>query len=220
MSIGDSLTFRVLHQGQPLAGAKLAAGYQGPTGHKYPVWLTTDAAGRATVKFDRAGAWYVRTLHMIPTVNDAESDWESAFSTVTFEVRGSMAPSEADAIRAVLTAQAEAWNRGDVEGYMQGHWKSDQLLFVGASGVVRGWQATLERYRTRYPGREAMGTLAFSDLEITSLASDAALVLGRWQLERTRDGKPDRPGGVFTLTLRKFPDGWRIIADHTSSFAN
>jgi hypothetical protein len=85
--VGNTLTFRVLFQGQPLAGAKLAAGYEGPTGHKYPFWLTTGADGRATVKFDRAGAWYVRTLHMVATVNDAESDWESAFSTVTFEVR-------------------------------------------------------------------------------------------------------------------------------------
>jgi hypothetical protein len=85
--LNGSLTFRVLFQGKPLAGAKLAAGYEGPTGHHYPIWLTTDVQGRATVKFDRVGAWYVRTLHMIPTANDAESDWESAFSTVTFEVR-------------------------------------------------------------------------------------------------------------------------------------
>jgi beta-aspartyl-peptidase (threonine type) len=121
------------------------------------------------------------------------------------------------AITAVLTAQAEAWNRGDLEAYMKGYWKSEKLLFVSASGVTRGWQATLERYRQRYPNHAAMGKLVFSDLEITLLGRDAALVLGRWQLQRKREGKAETLGGHFTLTLRRFPeDGWRIIADHTS----
>jgi beta-aspartyl-peptidase (threonine type) len=121
------------------------------------------------------------------------------------------------AITAVITAQAEAWNHGNVQGYMQGYWKSEKLLFVSASGVTRGWQATLERYRQRYPDRAAMGKLVFSDLEITLLGRDAALVLGRWQLQRKREGKAETLGGHFTLTLRRFPEeGWRIIADHTS----
>jgi beta-aspartyl-peptidase (threonine type) len=125
------------------------------------------------------------------------------------------------AITAVLTAQADAWNRSDVESYMAGYWKSEKLLFVSSSGVTRGWQATLERYRQRYPNPAAMGKLVFSELEITMLGSDAALVLGRWQLRRERDSKPEMLGGHFTLTLRKFPkEGWRIIADHTSQAQN
>ncbi|HEY4580254.1 MAG TPA: DUF4440 domain-containing protein, partial [Candidatus Acidoferrales bacterium] len=96
-----------------------------------------------------------------------------------------------------------------------GYWKSEQTAFVGASGVFRGWRALRERYRRSYPDRAAMGKLAFSDLEITVLAPDAVLVLGRWQLERASD----HPGGLFTLVARKFPEGWRIVHDHTSSFA-
>ncbi len=115
-------------------------------------------------------------------------------------------------IRAVLEEQAEAWNRGDVESFMKGYWRSEQLVFAGSGGVNRGWQAVLERYKKNYPNRKAMGKLTFSDLEITLLGKDAAVVLGRWQLEREKD----RPGGVFTLVLRKFSDGWRIIHDHTS----
>src|SRR5713226_3442142 len=84
-------------------------------------------------------------------------------------------------IRALLAAQAEAWNRGDIDGFMEGYWKSDQTTFSGSSGVFRGWVALLERYRRNYPDRAAMGRLTFSDLEITMLSRGAALVLGRWQ---------------------------------------
>lgn len=115
-------------------------------------------------------------------------------------------------IRALLDAQAAAWNRGDIQGFMEGYWKSPQTAFVGSNGVVRGWQAVLDRYRRTYPDRRAMGTLTFSGIEVTLLSPDSALILGHWQLERERD----RPGGVFTLVARKFPDGWRIIHDHTS----
>lgn len=116
-------------------------------------------------------------------------------------------------VRAVLTEQAEAWNRGDIDGFMQKYWKSEKLAFVGSSGIIRGWQPVLERYKQSYPDRAAMGKLAFSELEITALGKDAALVLGRWQLERAAD----KPGGLFTLILRRFPEGWRIVHDHTSS---
>ncbi len=116
------------------------------------------------------------------------------------------------AIRALLQAQQEAWNRGDVETFMVGYWKSDKTEFVGASGILRGWQAVLDRYRKTYPDKAAMGKLTFSDLEITMLSPDSAYILGRWQLEREKD----RPAGVFTLIAKKFPEGWRIIHDHTS----
>lgn len=86
LKAGDSLTVRVLFGGQPFAGAHLAAGYEGPTGHNYPESVLTDAQGCATVKLDRAGAWYVRTHRIIPAQNDSEADWQSAFSTLTFEV--------------------------------------------------------------------------------------------------------------------------------------
>jgi uncharacterized protein (TIGR02246 family) len=119
----------------------------------------------------------------------------------------------AAAIRAVLDAQVEAWNRADIDAFMQGYWKSEKTEFVGASGVLRGWQNVLSRYRRQYPDRAAMGHLTFSDLEVTLLAPDAALVVGHYQLEREHD----RPSGVFTLVFRKFPEGWRIINDHTSA---
>jgi len=112
----------------------------------------------------------------------------------------------------VLDSQVAAWNSGNLDGFMQGYWNSPKTTFAGSSGVKRGWQAVLERYRHDYPDRQAMGKLEFSKLEITLLSPDAALVLGEWRLERAHH----LPGGVFTLVFRKFPEGWRIIHDHTS----
>jgi hypothetical protein len=118
-------------------------------------------------------------------------------------------------IRDLLKAQADAWNRGDIVGFMQGYWNSPETEFVGASGVMKGWRAVLNRYRNDYPDRHAMGTLTFSDLEIRQLCAHSALILGKWQLRRDRD----HPGGVFTLVVRRLPEGWRIINDHTSVVA-
>lgn len=115
-------------------------------------------------------------------------------------------------IRALLDKQIAAWNRGDLDTFMQTYWKSPKTAYVGANGIMRGWNSVLERYRRAYPNREAMGKTAFSDLEITMLAPDAAVVLGHWHLERASGDL----GGVFSLVLRKFPGGWRIILDHTS----
>ena len=115
-------------------------------------------------------------------------------------------------IRAVMDKQAADWNRGDIPAFMEGYWKSDQLTFVSTRGVTKGWQPTLDNYERGYPDKAAMGTLTFSDLEITVLSKDAATVLGSWSLQREKD----KPGGKFTLIFRKFKEGWRIVHDHTS----
>jgi ketosteroid isomerase-like protein len=122
------------------------------------------------------------------------------------------AKSEA-AIRAVLDAQRDAWNRGDLEGYMDGYDRSPQTEFVAGDTITRGWQTVLERYKKSYNTREKMGVLTFSNLEITLLSKDAGLALGRWHLKRASD----EPHGTFTLLFRKTKAGWRIVHDHTSA---
>ena len=119
------------------------------------------------------------------------------------------------AISAVLNAQQTAWNRGDVDAFLVGYWHSPELTFSGSSGVARGWDGVLTRYKKNYPDRAAMGQLDFSDLEFRFLGPDAALVLGRWHLKRETDDL----GGVFTLVWQRFPEGWKIIHDHTSAVA-
>lgn len=116
-------------------------------------------------------------------------------------------------IRAVLDAQRDAWNRGDIDAYMQGYAQSKDTIFVSGDNVTRGWQTVLERYKRNYNSREKMGTLTFSDLETTLLSKDAALVVGRWHLRRAND----EPHGRFTLIFRRTKQGWKIIHDHTSS---
>lgn len=116
------------------------------------------------------------------------------------------------AIRKVMDGQAAAWNRGDIEGFMQGYWRSEKLVFVSGDKVTRGWQQTLDNYKKSYDTRAKMGTLTFSDLEIDVLSKDAAVVLGTWSLQREKDN----PKGKFTLIFRRFKDGWRVVMDHTS----
>jgi beta-aspartyl-peptidase (threonine type) len=120
------------------------------------------------------------------------------------------------AVRAVLNHQMEAWNRGDLENYMAvGYWNSPQLTFIGGATEIRGYQGALDRYRKAYksPGKE-MGHLDFPEMRVVMLGQDAAIATGKFHL-RMSDGR--EPSGRFTVILKKFPEGWRIIHDHSCS---
>jgi len=119
------------------------------------------------------------------------------------------------AIGRVLQTQQDAWNRQDLESFMAGYWNSPDLTFFSGASIASGWQGALERYRKTYQGAgKEMGKLEFSELRIESLGKDSALVRGAWHLTMS-DGKT--PHGLFTLIFRRFPDGWKIIHDHTSA---
>jgi uncharacterized protein (TIGR02246 family) len=115
-------------------------------------------------------------------------------------------------IRAVMDKQVDAWNAGDLEGFMAGYWRSPDLTFISGDKLTRGWQTTLDNYKKGYDSRARMGVLTFSDIEVNVLSRDAAVVIGTWALQR----QSDRPHGKFTLTFRKLSEGWRIVLDHTS----
>lgn len=116
------------------------------------------------------------------------------------------------AIVALLKTQQQDWNNGDIRAFMAGYWNSPELTFAGSKGFTRGWEPVLERYEKTYVDRAAMGKLDFSELEVRPLGPHAALVLGHWHLER----QIGDVGGIFTLVLQKFPEGWRIVHDHTT----
>lgn len=117
------------------------------------------------------------------------------------------------AVRTVLDAQVAAWNRGDIDGFMDGYMRGPDTVFISGDSITRGWQTVLDRYKKSYDSREKMGTLSFSEIEVKPLNRDAAIAFGRWQLTRNAD----TPHGRFTLIFRRTREGWRIINDHTSS---
>ncbi len=117
-----------------------------------------------------------------------------------------------EAVLKVLEIQQRAWNLGDIDGFMQGYWKSDSLVFVGKTAPVYGWQSTIDRYKKAYPDKSAMGQLTFTILQAKVLDANNAFVLGAWNLKRDKDA----PGGYFTLWFRKINGEWKIVCDHTS----
>jgi len=137
------------------------------------------------------------------------------FGVALGQAQDSAAAGSESAIRAVLQSQVEAWNHHDLERFMSGYWNSPELTFFSGATETKGWQPTLQRYKNRYQSKgQSMGTLSFNELAVQVLRPDAAFVRGRFQLVMP-DGT--RPHGVFTLIFRKFPEGWRIIHDHTCS---
>ncbi|MDW7691023.1 nuclear transport factor 2 family protein [Flammeovirgaceae bacterium SG7u.111] len=124
--------------------------------------------------------------------------------------------SQADAdvlkVRAILERQNEDWNRGDVDAFMKGYWESEQLQFIGKTGVTYGFQATLARYKKRYPDPEAMGQLTFDVISADKIAEEVIMVIGKWHLDR----KAGELEGHFSLIWKNINGEWVIIADHSS----
>ena len=122
-------------------------------------------------------------------------------------------PSPQQQILAVIQASQDAWNAGDIPGFMDAYHRGDDMRFASGGTVTFGWQATLDRYQARYTDRSIMGTLTFSDLDVTLLGPESALVFGKWELQRAED----RPHGLTSLVFRRIDGEWRIVHDHTSS---
>lgn len=133
------------------------------------------------------------------------------FWIVSIPLWGSNDAKIKEEIRSVIERQQEAWNAHDIEGFMADYWKSEDFTFQSGDRRLYGWETLLNRYRVRYAG-EKMGRLTFSDLKICVLSPDYAYALGRWKVEQ-RDSVSE---GVFTIIFRRFPEGWKIIHDHSS----
>lgn len=115
-------------------------------------------------------------------------------------------------IRALLQQQTEAWNQGNLNAFMQTYWRSDSLMFIGKSGVVYGWQSTLDNYKKGYPDKAAMGQLSFDIIQVKKLSKEYYSVVGKWMLTRTIGNV----SGHYTLLLRKIKGEWKIVSDHSS----
>ncbi|MGG9970692.1 YybH family protein [Ferruginibacter sp. SUN002] len=115
-------------------------------------------------------------------------------------------------IRNILKEQSAEWNKGNLETFMQGYWKSDSVMFIGNNGITYGWQNTLDDYKKGYPDTAAMGKLNFDILEVKRLSVLYFFVVGKWHLTRSIGDV----GGVFTLLFKKVKNKWVIVADHSS----
>ncbi|MBK9451778.1 MAG: DUF4440 domain-containing protein [Bacteroidetes bacterium] len=134
------------------------------------------------------------------------------FATVLVLSAQGIKPKDKSAILEIMASQEMSWNKGDLEGFMNGYWRSDSLRFIGKSGITYGWQPTLANYQRSYPDKAAMGKLKFTILRVESLGKGVAHVTGAWLLTREKDA----PQGYFTLLWRKINGEWVIVADHSS----
>ncbi len=121
------------------------------------------------------------------------------------------------AARNVLAVQKDAWNRGDIDAFMQGYARSDAIRFAGGDRFNYGWQATLDSYRKGYPDAAAMGKLDFDLVEVRELSPDVVYVFGKWRLTRANEAADKAPHGLFTLIVEKTNGTWAITRDHTSA---
>ncbi len=128
-----------------------------------------------------------------------------------FSIAGKAQKAE-KAIPAIMQAQEAAWNRGDLEAFMDGYWHSDSLRFIGSKGLTYGWRQTLDNYKKGYPDRDAMGRLTFTILSVEQLSKKSAFVIGKWHLARTAGDL----SGHYTLLWKKIRGKWVIVADHSS----
>lgn len=120
--------------------------------------------------------------------------------------------SDQEQVREIMAKQEAAWNRGDLEGFMEGYWKSDSLRFIGSRGLSYGWQTTLQNYKKSYPDSETMGKLKFTILSVEKLSKNNIYVIGKWSLTR----KVGDLSGHYTLLWKKIHGKWVIVADHSS----
>lgn len=125
---------------------------------------------------------------------------------------GKAQTSQENEIRRILQVQAEAWNQGNIEKFMQTYWKSDSLLFIGKNGVRKGWSASLQNYKKSYPDTASMGQLSFELIDIKKLSPDYYFVVGKWMLVRSIGNI----SGHFDLLIKRFGQRWLIISDHSS----
>jgi uncharacterized protein (TIGR02246 family) len=121
------------------------------------------------------------------------------------------------AVRAMLAAQQADWNRGDLDAFMASYWKDESIRFAGGDAFRLGWQATIDRYRQKYPDRAAMGKLAFELVEVRPLSQTVVYVFGKWHLTRAGDAADRAPHGLFTLIVERKDGRWVITRDHTSA---
>lgn len=112
-------------------------------------------------------------------------------------------------IMGILNRQQKDWSNNDLEGFMDGYWKSDSLFFYSRGKLNAGWQSTLDRYKKNYPDAAYSGTLNFDIVKISPINADAYFVMGEYHLKRDVGNAK----GTYMIIFKKIEGKWKIIAD-------
>ena len=131
---------------------------------------------------------------------------------IFFVIKSQAQKQDESEVRKLLLQQTEAWNRGDINGFMQTYWQNDSLMFIGKDGVTWGWKNTLERYKKGYPDKETMGQLSFEVVQVKKLSKEYFFIVGKWMLKRNAGDL----SGHYTLLMKRIKGEWKIITDHSS----
>jgi ketosteroid isomerase-like protein len=131
---------------------------------------------------------------------------------ILFVIKSQAQKHDEGEIRNLLVQQTEAWNRGDINGFMQTYWQNDSLMFIGKDGITWGWKNTLERYKKGYPDKETMGQLSFDVIQVKKLSAEYFFVVGKWMIKRNAGDL----SGHYNLLMKRIKGQWKIIADHSS----
>ena len=134
---------------------------------------------------------------------------QSQTKTVTDSTNSQTYSEVKKAIEKVMDDQIIAWNKHDMEGYMQGYWKNDSLKFFGSRGITYGWNQTLANYKKSYPTQNESGTLKFVIKDISKIENNSYWVMGEYHLERSIGNAK----GVFTIIFKWIDGKWKIVAD-------
>ncbi len=124
----------------------------------------------------------------------------------------------ASEVEAMLLASAASWNGGDLDGFLDDYWPSEDLTFSGGTGVTRGWDNVRTRYLETYWAPDAArDSLRFEEIEVMELGEEHALALGRYVLFQPGEEEIVTATGHFSLVLQRVEDRWEILHDHTSA---
>lgn len=119
----------------------------------------------------------------------------------------------ASSVQAMLAASADAWNRGDLDGFVSDYRRDSATSFVAAGRVHRGHDWIRGHYAPRFAPGAARDSLRFESVAARALGGEHALATARYVL--FRDGAVTS-SGPFSLVLQRSDGGWTIIHDHTS----
>ena len=111
-----------------------------------------------------------------------------------------------------LMRMADAWNRHDIDAYLDGFLHSDDVVVVVEGETVRGWDLLSRAYHSGYPKPDEMGTLTVDRMQVQMLAPDLGFVLSSYTVSFPKK----KTFGTDSIIMRKVSAGWRELISHTS----